>query len=34
VLKPLATGTDPRADLARYWIMYATGPKIAPAEAK
>jgi len=34
VLKPLAVGTDPRADLARYWIMYQTGPKIAPAEAK
>ncbi|MYM65514.1 hypothetical protein GTP45_01530 [Pseudoduganella sp. FT55W] len=34
VLKPLATGTDPRADLARYWIMYQTGPKIAAAEAK
>ena len=34
VLKPLASGTDPRADLARYWIMYQTGPKIAPAEAK
>jgi hypothetical protein len=34
VLKPLATGTDPRADLARYWIMYETGPKIGAAEAK
>ena len=34
VLKPLAVGTDPRADLARYWIMYQTGPKIAPSEAK
>jgi hypothetical protein len=28
------SGTDGRGDLARYWIMYATGPKIAPAEAK
>lgn len=34
VLKPLAVGTDPRADLARYWIMYQTGPKIGAAEAK
>lgn len=34
VLKPLAAGTDPRADLARYWIMYQTGPKIAAPEAK
>jgi tetratricopeptide (TPR) repeat protein len=34
VLKPLAAGTDPRADLARYWIMYQTGPKIAPSEPK
>ncbi|MRX09365.1 hypothetical protein GJ697_16105 [Pseudoduganella sp. FT25W] len=34
VLKPLTTGTDPRADLARYWIMYETGPKIGAAEAK
>ncbi|MTV38154.1 hypothetical protein [Duganella radicis] len=34
VLKPLAAGTDPRADLARYWIMYQTGPKIGAAEAK
>ncbi len=33
VLKSV-TGNDGRADLARYWIMYATGPKIAPAEAK
>ncbi|MYM24730.1 hypothetical protein GTP46_19015 [Duganella sp. FT135W] len=33
-LKPLATGTDPRADLARYWIMYVTGPKTAAPEAK
>lgn len=31
-LKPLAAGTDPRADLARYWINYQTAPKIAPAE--
>lgn len=34
VLKPLAAGTDPRADLARYWIMYQSGPKIAAPEAK
>jgi hypothetical protein len=34
VLKPLAAGADPRADLARYWINYQTAPKIAPAEAK
>jgi len=34
VLKPLAAGADPRADLARYWIMYATGPKIAAPEPK
>jgi tetratricopeptide (TPR) repeat protein len=34
VLKPLTVGTDPRADLARYWIMYQTGPKIGAAEAK
>jgi hypothetical protein len=32
VLKPLAAGTDPRADLARYWINYQSAPKIAPAE--
>jgi hypothetical protein len=34
VLKPLATGADPRADLARYWINYQTAPKIAPGEPK
>jgi hypothetical protein len=34
VLKPLAASADPRADLARYWIMYQTGPKIAATEAK
>ncbi|MYM32200.1 hypothetical protein GTP58_28085 [Duganella sp. CY15W] len=33
VLKTV-TGNDGRGDLARYWIMYATGPKIAAAEAK
>lgn len=33
VLKTV-TGNDGRGDLARYWIMYATGPKIAAADAK
>ncbi|MRW91205.1 hypothetical protein GJ699_14510 [Duganella sp. FT80W] len=33
VLKTI-TGNDGRSDLARYWIMYATGPKVAAAEAK
>ncbi|SHN38785.1 hypothetical protein SAMN05192549_109192 [Duganella sacchari] len=33
VLKTV-TGNDGRGDLARYWIMYATGPKIAAPEAK
>jgi len=33
VLKTIS-GNDGRGDLARYWIMYATGPKIAPAEPK
>lgn len=34
VLTPLASGNDPRADLARYWINYQNAPKIAPAEQK
>jgi len=33
VLKTV-TGNDGRGDLARYWIMYATGPKVAAADAK
>lgn len=28
------TGNDGRGDLARYWTMYQSGPKIAPADAK
>ncbi|TFW16475.1 hypothetical protein [Duganella callida] len=28
------TGNDGRGDLARYWIMYQTGPKVAPAAAE